>query len=81
VLQPASRHTGGLGERSPQLAPITGERRDGDQAINSLSLAIASGERNPDRYRADPDLDALRSRPDFQLLLMDLDMPANPLAK
>jgi hypothetical protein len=31
--------------------------------------------------RTDPDLDPLRSRPDFQLLLMDLAMPAEPFAR
>jgi hypothetical protein len=29
----------------------------------------------------DPDLDPLRSRPDFQLLMMDLAMPAEPFAR
>ena len=31
--------------------------------------------------KTDPDFDSLRSRPDFQALLMDLAFPADPFSK
>jgi hypothetical protein len=38
------------------------------------------GYRNPDAYRTEDALDPLRCRPDFQFLIMDLAMPAEPFA-
>jgi serine/threonine protein kinase len=50
-------------------------------AMTALRRAIAAGYKNlPDMIR-DPDLDPLRSRSDFQLLLMDLAMPDAPFAR
>ena len=51
-----------------------------EAAMTALRRAIAAGYKNlPDMIR-DPDLDPLRSRSDFQLLMMDLAMPAVPFA-
>ena len=52
-----------------------------EAAMTALRRAIAAGYKNlPDIVR-DPDLDPLRSRSDFQLLMMDLAMPAIPFAR
>jgi tetratricopeptide (TPR) repeat protein len=52
----------------------------GNRAVASLRMALDRGYRNPGLIRTDPDLDSLRSRPDFQLLMMDLAFPAEPFA-
>jgi serine/threonine-protein kinase len=52
-----------------------------DEAIRLLSRAVAGGFRNPMVFHAERDLDALRDREDFQLLLMDVAMPAEPMAR
>jgi hypothetical protein len=46
-----------------------------------LRRAIAAGYREVDWMQRDPDLDPLRSRPDFQLLMMDLAFPAKSFAQ
>jgi tetratricopeptide (TPR) repeat protein/tRNA A-37 threonylcarbamoyl transferase component Bud32 len=52
-----------------------------EAAMAALRRAVAAGYTNlPDVIR-DPDLDPLRSRSDFQLLMMDLAMPAVPFAR
>jgi serine/threonine-protein kinase len=51
-----------------------------DQAMTWLRKAVAAGYRSLAFLKTDPDLDPLRSRPDFQLLLLDLAMPADPFA-
>jgi serine/threonine-protein kinase len=56
------------------------QRRDADRAVAMVRRAIAMGWGNLDNLKNEPDLDSLRSRPDFQLLMMDLTMPADPFA-
>jgi tetratricopeptide (TPR) repeat protein len=52
-----------------------------DRALDALRRAWAAGYRgDPAKVRSDPDLAVLRGRADFQLLLMDLAMPAEPFA-
>jgi hypothetical protein len=51
---------------------------DGSMAL--LRKAVGLGYRNRDAYRTEDALAALRSRPDFQALMMDLAMPADPFA-
>ena len=59
----------------------TGERQaEADLAIQWLRRAIATGYRKLALIQTDPDLDQLRSRPDFQLLMLDLAFPAEPFA-
>jgi hypothetical protein len=59
----------------------TGERQaEADRAIQWLRRAIAAGYRKLALIQTDPDLDPLRSRPDFQLLMLDLAFPDDPLA-
>ncbi len=50
---------------------------EGRAAVAGLRRAFDGGIRNPAIYR-DPDLDALRDRPDFQALMADIAFPANP---
>jgi serine/threonine-protein kinase len=49
-----------------------------ERAMDTLHQTIAAGYRPVDWMKRDPDLAPLRSRPDFQLLLMDLSFPAQP---
>ena len=52
-----------------------------DRAVAQFRLALAGGYQNRTLIAKDQDLDPLRGRPDFQLLLMDLAMPADPFAR
>jgi serine/threonine-protein kinase len=56
-------------------------RAEADRAMQWLHHAVAAGYRNVALMQRDPDLDPLRSRPDFQLLLMDLQFPDDPFAR
>jgi tetratricopeptide (TPR) repeat protein len=51
------------------------------QAMHFLREAVAAGYRQLAWMRNDSDLDPLRSRPGFQLLMMDLAFPAEPFAR
>ena len=53
--------------------------RFADRAMAKLTKAVAAGYRDVATLRKEPALDPLRSRPDFQALMMDLAFPANPL--
>ena len=52
-----------------------------DRAMDVLRRAVAAGYRPVAWMKRDPDLDPLRARPDFQLLMMDLDFPAKSFAQ
>jgi serine/threonine-protein kinase len=52
-----------------------------DRAIVALRRAVAAGFRDVAVWRRDPDLNPLRSRPDFQLLMMDLEFPDDPFTR
>jgi serine/threonine-protein kinase len=56
------------------------ERNLAARAMNDLRQAVAVGWRCPAVYRHEPALAPLRGRDDFQLLMMDLAMPADPFA-
>jgi hypothetical protein len=51
-----------------------------DRAIDDLRRTVAIGYRNAAQYRYEPALAPLRGRDDFRLLMMDLEMPAEPFA-
>jgi hypothetical protein len=51
-----------------------------DRAMATLHRAVAAGLRSAEWIRADTDLDPLRGREDFKLLMMDLAMPKEPFA-
>ena len=52
----------------------------GEQAVATLRRAVAAGLEDVAYMRKDPDLEPLRRRADFQMLLMDLAFPADPFA-
>jgi serine/threonine-protein kinase len=54
---------------------------EADRAMDWLRQAVAAGYRKLTYMRIDADLNALRSRPDFQLLLLDLALPDNLFAR
>jgi eukaryotic-like serine/threonine-protein kinase len=59
-------------------------RAAAEQAMTTLHRAFDAGWNNPVYMRNDRDLDPIRSRPDFQLLMMkmmDRDFPAEPFSK
>src|SRR5262249_52162577 len=56
-------------------------QREADSAMTALRQAVEAGYRDLAHLRSDPDLDPLRRRPDFRLLMMDLAMPAEPFAR
>jgi serine/threonine-protein kinase len=74
-----------------QLADIAAEpgsgmtaaegRDEAERAMHWLRQAVAAGYRNVALMRRDADIDPLRSRPDFQLLMMDLEFPDDPFAR
>jgi eukaryotic-like serine/threonine-protein kinase len=51
---------------------------ESDRAMEWLRQAVAAGYRKLSIMRTDTDLDPLRTRPDFRLLIMDLEFPADP---
>ena len=54
---------------------------EAETAMALLHKAIAMGYRSLDAFRTEDALDPLRGRDDFQLLMMDLAMPADPFAR
>jgi tetratricopeptide (TPR) repeat protein len=68
-------------DRPDTGSPAPAGRDSADRAICRLRDAVDAGSRNLAHMRTDTDLDPLRSRPDFQLLMMDLAMPADPFAR
>ena len=55
--------------------------RLGEQAVDTLRRAANAGWQAVKHVRKDPDLEPLRVRQDFQMLLMDLAFPNDPFAK
>ena len=51
------------------------------RAMEMLRRAVAAGYWDVAWMRRDPDLDPLRSRADFQVLLLDLAFPADPFTR
>lgn len=52
-----------------------------DRAMETLRRAVAAGFRHLAHMQTDTDLDPLRGREDFQLLMMDLTFPADPFIR
>jgi tetratricopeptide (TPR) repeat protein len=69
----------------PEVSPSPAEQAEiqgyQDRAMDALRRAVAEPERSRAEFRADPDLDPLRARPDYQALLLDLAFPADPFAQ
>src|SRR5262249_45824006 len=51
------------------------------RGMDALRRAVAAGYRDVTWMRRDPDLEPLRSRPDFRVLLLDLAFPADPFTR
>jgi eukaryotic-like serine/threonine-protein kinase len=71
--------SGVASERGSGLTAADG-RAEADRAIETLRRSVAAGWSRAAHMRVDSDLDPIRSRPGFQLLMMDLTMPAHPFA-
>jgi tetratricopeptide (TPR) repeat protein len=67
----------GLAGRPSSGLSVSDGRTQADMAMTWLRKAVAAGFRHGPALRMDPDLNALRSRPDFQLLMMDVLIPEN----
>jgi tetratricopeptide (TPR) repeat protein len=52
-----------------------------DKAIEALRRSVAAGYKRVDAIRNDPDLAPLRSRDDFQRILLDAAFPDDPFAR
>jgi tetratricopeptide (TPR) repeat protein len=62
-------------------AAVERRRRDADRALTTLRRVIAMGFADASMLKSDPDLSSIRSRPEFQMLMLDLSMPADPFAR
>jgi eukaryotic-like serine/threonine-protein kinase len=72
----------GLIGRAPDSASHQREMsRAGDLAVERLRWLVAKGYRTRHWFANDPQLDAIRGRADFQRLMEDLGMPADPFAR
>jgi tetratricopeptide (TPR) repeat protein len=70
----------GLAGRAGSGVSAAEAASEADAAMALLRRAVAMGYRSPSAFRTDDALDPLRSRDDFQLLMMDLAMPTEPFA-
>jgi serine/threonine-protein kinase len=71
----------GQGEGGRDTAAAARRRERADRAMEALRRAIAQGYTFPAIISRDADLDPLRPRLDFRLLMMDLAMPGDPFAR
>ena len=67
------------GVAGSEMTPADGAI-EAEQAMDILHKAIAAGYRAP-ALRTEAALDPLRTRADFQLLIMDVAFPADPFAR
>jgi serine/threonine-protein kinase len=82
-MAPGSGNLYDLARTEARLSALLGgaERRpQADRAMAVLRQAVAKGYRSPDALRTDPNLDSLRSRADFQQLLLELHFPDDPFS-
>jgi hypothetical protein len=56
-------------------------RAETDRAMAALRKAVAAGFRDAANLRTNPDLELLRDRDEFRLLILDLSMPAEPFIR
>jgi hypothetical protein len=73
-----------LAERDTNLSEA--QRKDraqtyADRAMTTLRQAVQNGYKDVAHIKKDTDLDPLRSRPDFQKLLQELEAKAKPESK
>ncbi len=70
----------GLASLPGSRVSVDSIRAETDQAMEMLRRATVAGFRDSELIRQDPDLEPLRPRADFQVLLMDLAFPVDPFA-
>jgi serine/threonine-protein kinase len=70
----------GLAGKAGSGVSVAEGEAEAARAMGSLRRAIAMGYRNAVELRIESALDSLRSREDFQLLMMDVAFPAEPFA-
>ena len=61
--------------------PASERAVEAERAMAMLRQAVNMGFRKPETYRTDTALDPIRDRDDFRVLLMDLAMPDDALAR
>ncbi len=68
--------------RSLLAGVLDGEeaRAEADRAIAAAAASVAGGLRDLTAFRNEPDMDLIRPRPEFQLLLLDMAFPEDPFA-
>jgi hypothetical protein len=71
----------GLAAQSGSGLTAVESRAEADHAMQSLRLAAAAGWRDSSWAAADPDLAPIRSRADFQSLILDIGFPADPFER
>jgi eukaryotic-like serine/threonine-protein kinase len=62
------------------MSPDEG-RAEGDRAMEALRRAVAAGWGDLAKVRTDPELDTLRPRSEFQLLILDIAFPVEPFRR
>jgi serine/threonine-protein kinase len=70
-----------LADQATSGLTATEGRAAADEAMASLHRAVSLGWRDPSSLAADPDLVSIRSRPDFQMLRLDVSFPVEPFAR
>jgi serine/threonine-protein kinase len=70
----------GLADQAASGLTATEGRAAAADAMASLRRAVSLGWRDPPALAADPDLVPIRSRPDFQMLRLDVSFPVDPFA-
>ncbi len=70
-----------IADAADSRAPSDGKRAMADRAMRALRAAVAAGFRDRKHIEKDSDLDPVRARADFQLLMLDLSFPADPFAR
>ena len=82
LLRPALLLAACVGSAGAGDSPEVKARRDrfGRLAVEILKQVIEAGYRDVAFFRSSNQLDPIRNRPDFRLLLMDLAMPTEPFA-
>jgi eukaryotic-like serine/threonine-protein kinase len=71
----------GVAEEPDSNSSTADGRAVADRAMDTLRRAVAAGYRDRAHMQVDTDLDALRDRDDFKLLLLDVAIPAEPFAR
>jgi tetratricopeptide (TPR) repeat protein len=71
----------GLADRPGSGLTAGDGRQEADRAMDDLRRAASGGFRMLALMSTDHDLDPLRSRPDFRMLMMDLTFPDEPFAR